>query len=434
MTNYKEKIKKYTTYIVILMPILGTYGFLTKSITIADITIFFSLTGILVYSLLKHKICISNKNFFFFSIWVFISTILASLMINDVFSGITILQLIKFLFYSLLILFIPTEFFDKNKAEKIYTNISIALSIIVFIQFGLYLITGKFQPWVINSKYFPPIFVNDDYFSTAYLYMLGGSSYRPSSIFTEPALFAQYVSPCLILNMFKENSKKKYITLLLITLATLLGKSANGIIYIIIIWAFYLYFMLLKKIKEKNIKIKYISIIACLLFLLIIPFAIPKIKEMLIGNNSYSIKERIKEVFDPEGETSGSMRVTRGWQIFLSLPVSQKIVGIGIGNIINYLNLNYGIVTMFKEAYNGYMSGLSAIFVNFGMIGGGLYLLWWLSEFSKKNQIVKSLLMFMLLYLIASNSFITPQFILTTILIISMNKKEQKLEIDANEK
>lgn len=434
MYSYREKLKKYTTYAIILMPILGTYGFLSKSITIADLMIMISLFGIFFYFLINHKVKLSSNSFLIFSIWVFISTILASVLGNDLFSSITILQLIKFFVYSLLILAVPTEFFDRKKAEEIYTRIAIVLSIIVFIQLAIYLITGTFKPWVINNSYFPPIFVNDDYFSSGYLYMLGGNSFRPSSIFTEPALFAQYVSPCLILNMFKENSKKKYIILITITAATILGKSANGIIYVAIIWLFYLYFMLVKKIKSKNRKINIGFVLMILGMSLILPLSFTKIKDFLVGDNQYSIKQRIGEIFDESGETSGSMRVVRGWKIFNALTMSEKTIGIGNGNIINYLNSHYGIVTMFKESYNGYMSGLSAIFVNFGIIGGILYLSWWITEFKKKNPILKSLLMFLLLYLIASNSFLTPQFIVTTILIISMGKVKNKKNMIAGDK
>ena len=97
----------------------------------------------------------------------------------------------------------------------------------------------------------------------------------------------------------------------------------------------------------------------------------------------------------------------------------EKITGIGIGNILNYLDAHPYIVTMFSKSYNGYMSGLSTIFVNFGLIGGSIFLIWWFKQFLNKNRISKSLSIFLMLYLIASNSFLSTQFVLTIILIIS---------------
>lgn len=421
MKKINDFLKIFCTYTIVLLPVLGTYGFLSRSITFADIFIIIALICILIKCLMKRSFKISSNAFFLFCIWGVFSTLIATIINSITFSGVTILQTIKFIIYSLAILLIPNNYFDVELAQKIYTRIVVFLSLIVFIQYLIFIVTGNFYPWIINSKYFPAIYVNDDYFSSAYLYMLGGNfSYRPSSLFSEPALFAQYVSPCLVLNMFKNESRKKYLVLIMITIATFLGKSANGIVYIISIWNVYLFIKFFKVLKSK--KIKSIVVLVTMLLLLISPVIVPKIKSVIMGDKEYSLINRITEINDVSGKSSGSMRVTRGWKIYDGLSIDEKFLGIGIGNIVNYLNLHPDIVFMFSKSYNGYMSGLSAIFVNTGLIGGLLFLYWGVKQFIIKNNIVKCLLIFLGIYLIASNSFFSAQFVLTSVLIMAYEK------------
>ncbi len=427
MIKKNRKLVSFCTYIFVLLPILGTYGFFSKSITFADIAIIITLIAVLMDSIISRKLKISNKAFFLFVIWCVFSTILASAIYPGLFSKITLIQIIKLLIYSTAIIIIPTRYFDFELAKKVYTRVGIVLSIIVFIQYSIYLINGSFYPWVINSKYFPAIYVNDDYFSGAYLYMLGGSTFRPASIFSEPALFAQFISPCLILNMFSEDNKKKYLILILITLATFLGKSANGIVYIVVIWISFILIKMYLALKNKKFKLKTSLVFLIFILFLLSPILIPKMSNLLFGNEKYSIINRISEIKDVKGETSGSMRIIRGWQIYNKMSFKEKITGIGIGNILNYLDIHPYTVTMFSKSYNGYMSGLSAIFVNFGLIGGLIFLWWLLKQFASKSKVSKSLSIFLLLYLIASNSFLSPQFVITIILVITTFDLEKKI-------
>ena len=428
MSKNNDKLRKFCTFVSVLLPILGTYGFFSKNITFADLAIVIMLIFSMIVSFKTRKLSISSKDFLIFVLWCIFSTVLASVLYHGLFSNITLMQIIKLIVYSAAILIISIKYFDFDLAKKFYTKIVIILSIIVFVQYFIYLINGSFYPWVINSKLFPAIYVNDDYFSGAYLYILGGSIYRPSSIFSEPALFAQFVTPCLVLNMFSEDGKKKYFILLTITLATFIGKSANGIIYIIIIWISYILIKMYSALKQKKIKLKTSLIFILLLLFVFSPIIVPKMNDLLFGKENYSLISRISEINDVKGETSGSMRIARGWQIYSKMNFKEKITGIGIGNILNYLDAHPYIVTMFSKSYNGYRSGLSTIFVNFGLIGGSIFLIWWFKQFLNKNRISKSLSIFLMLYLIASNSFLSTQFVLTIILIIStltMNKYKE---------
>ena len=107
----------------------------------------------------------------------------------------------------------------------------------------------------------------------------------------------------------------------------------------------------------------------------------------------------------------------------------EQLLGIGTGNVVPYLSLHSHIVPIFVKAYNGYMSGLSAIFVNSGIIGGFLYLSWWVKYFFSRKAVVKGLQVFLMLYLLASFSFNTYQFILTMVVVIALEKQDDDLTI-----
>lgn len=419
----KSSLKTYLTYLVVLIPILGQYGILTRSFTIADAFLIPGLALAIFFSISKEKIIINDSRFLIFSLWITIISIIMSLVIPELSLSSSLISIIKCLVYSLIILFFSKEYIDIDKSLDFYSKTVTILSILIFVQIFIYKITGIIKPWVINSSLFPAVFVNDDYFSGGYLVTLGGSSFRASSIFSEPALYAQYVCPCLIMNIFRKTSKKNYLLLALVTLSTIFTKSANGLVYVIITWVFAIIYNIYEFIKKKEKNIKSLYIFVAILIVLATPLLYPKIKNIISGSDS-SLLSRISEITDSRGETSGSMRVVRGWKIYYGLRWYEKIFGIGIGNIVEYLDVHNSIVTTFKEAYNGYMSGLSSIFVNSGFIGGILFLYWWIYMFIKNKSVVKSLLIFLLLYLIASNSFFSLNFVMVIIMIITISKKE----------
>lgn len=426
MVLNKNKVKNIISYSIVLLPLLGQYGFMTKSLTLADIVLIPLLILIFLINGKNKKVSIIDKRIFIFFVWYIFSAIMMSLIISELNIFSSIMSTIRCFIYSLAILCFSSDFIDIDKTLSLYTKVVLFLSCIIFVQVIIYKITGNIKPWVINSKYFPAVFVNDDYFSGGYLVQLGGSTFRASSLFSEPALFAQYVSPCLILNIFKDG-KKNYWFLIMVTIATLLTKSANGMVYVIVAWIFTIFYLLYLQFKKKNryIKSKYLIII--FVILIIFPFIYSNVYNYLVkGDNS--LFSRLLEINDTRGESSGSMRVMRGWHVYSGLKLHEKIFGIGNGNIEEYLDCHSGIVPTFTQAYNGYMSGLSGIFVNSGLIGGILFFVWWITNFINDNKMSKALLLFLLVYLIASNSLFTLNFLLVLVLVITNNQIEEKLK------
>ena len=424
----KSMLRKYSTIVLVSLPLLGQYGFFTRSFTFADIAIIPAIGIILLWNVVGGmKIC--DRKYIIFAIWYLFTALIISPFLSDLFSSGTATSILQNSIYFIIVILIAPSFFDCETAFKVYSNVSIVLCVIIFIQLTLNFVTGAVTPWVVNNTMFPAVYTNDDFFSGGYLALIEKSSYRPSSLFSEPALFAQYVTPCLIMNIYKkQKTYKEYIVMVLITASVLLARSANGIIYVLAVWIFAGGCLIVEKIKRKEFNVKKRYIVLIFLVIVFLPKISQVFVEKIFSDDVFSLSQRFAEIFDVKGESSGSMRIVRGWKIFFGMSSVEKIFGIGTGNIVPYLDLHPGIVKMFTSAYNGYMSGLASIFVNSGIIGGFLYLCWWLRYYCSKKTIVKGLQVFLILYMLASNSFNTAQFILTMVMVMSLEKNKEMAE------
>ncbi len=419
----KKLITNYVTTILVIIPIVAQYGFFTKSITIADLLILPPVILAMWYLLKEGQIVIYDVLYLIFAIWCICSAMFIVPLISGEISNQVILSTIQNIYYFAIVLLLAPKYVNIVESFNIYSKVVIVLCIIVFVQLILNIFTGVITPWVINSSFLPLVYAPDNFFVGGYQQLVVNTFYRPLSLFTEPALFAQYVIPCLVLNIFKKNkSRREYCVIIFVTLATLMSKSANGVVYLVICWGFAFIYRIYRNFKTKSfyMKKKYVIIFSLGLSIVIL-FMINNSKSIEV-NRSFSLTNRLNEILDDKGESSGSMRVMRGWQIYSGLKPLEKIFGIGTGNIVDYLNSNPYIVKMFTQAYNGYMSGLSSIFVNMGIVGAIIYIMWLYKYFKIPKGVVKGLVIFQLLYLIASSSFNTPVFILVTVLIISYSK------------
>lgn len=415
MVINESVLRKYCTVVLVLFPLLGLYGVFSRSVTFADLAIIPAI-GVIVLFGLMDGFQVSENLYICFAAWFLFTALIISPFWKGLFSAGTITSILQNTIYFATVILIAPTYFDCKLAFKVYSNVVLLLSGILFIQVALHFVTGSITPWVLNSRFFPAVYVPEDFFTGGYLAMIQNTSYRPSSLFSEPALFAQYVTPCLILNLYKKNkNRKSFVTVLLVTVSVLLAGSANGIVYVLTAWGLFGIHFVAEKVANKQTRFKVWFVV--LMFLVIA--LLPKVLEAFSGLMG-SLFVRFGEILDLKGISSGSMRVVRGWQIFAGLSIPEKIFGIGTGNIIPYLNLHPHIVTMFVKAYNGYMSGLSSIFVNSGIIGGTLYLLWWFRRYKSGQTVVKSLLAYLMIYLLASSSFNTVQFMLTMVIIITL--------------
>lgn len=418
-------LRSYCTIALVLMPFLGQYGLLSRTITLGDALLVPAVGVLILLCLAKRRLEIADRRYGFFALWFTVTSLLFSRVATGGLSSQSPMLIMQHVVYFLAVLLIVPDWFDCEKGYKIYSTFTIFLCVLLIVQAIFFAITNTSTLWVLNNKFFPHVYLSSDYTLSTQEEQI-----RPSSLFSEPALFAQYVVPCMILGAYKKTkTAKEYALMILVTVAVILSQSANGIVYVLVAWIFVWVQNLIKKNSTSRRMVKKRTILAYIAIVVCLPLIAQLVQNVLFNEEGFSLAIRIEEVLDTEGQSSGSMRVVRGWLIYQALTVPQKIVGIGIGNVEAYLEENSDIVHMFTSAYNGYMSGLPTILVSSGIIGGITYLLWYVRYFLNKKGVVKGLLVFMLLYLVASSSFNTPQFILTTVMIISLAKQKSTEEL-----
>jgi len=179
---------------------------------------------------------------------------------------------------------------------------------------------------------------------------------RPSSFFTEPQAYASYMVPLLFLSL----KRRRMIFAAVITLSIMLSTSSQGILITVIIWAVFLV------LQAKGFITKFSTVVlaAGLAYLFfstgIFEYSINKIETINVLDN---------------------IRISRGFEIYGTFDVWNKLFGIGTGNLFNYV---YSNLNLFDWAYDyirggsmyllGYYTGVSGTLIIYGL-GAGLLLL-----------------------------------------------------------
>lgn len=281
-----------------------------------------------IYTFIKYKSITINK-------WVIIfivTCILIQLIIHRNSTG------INTFFIALISILVLSGKIDENKLFK-YFKIFGSIAIIGMLYHSI--LTYVFGMHTSPIRILPQIGGNStvDWFEP---------SLRPTSFFTEPQGYASYMMPFLFISLKKSELKWA----IPITVSVLLSTSSQGIIMMLILWGGYV----MIKIKDIKSRVSILSVMS----LLIMVFLFTPIFE-------FSRKKLI------ETEIDGNPRLSRGFDIFKELKQSEKIFGIGYGNVGDYvIKINYrfewGIGNESITSLN-YTSGMSGVMIQFGLVG-----------------------------------------------------------------
>ena len=148
--------------------------------------------------------------------------------------------------------------------------------------------------------------------------------YRPCGMFSEPSLYAELVLFSLYYYSFISINKK---WMILHTLALLLSTSSLAIVGAVFIYAMLFMNMNRMKSMSKEKRLVFSILLFCSAIVLLI----------WISNTSNPVVVRVLS-----GGTS-EVRITRSYELFMRLPIMNKIWGIGIQNQELYLNY-YNII------------------------------------------------------------------------------------------
>ncbi|MEK5585139.1 hypothetical protein MKZ21_23100 [Paenibacillus sp. FSL P2-0536] len=404
------------------MPITNIYLSPFPSVGIGEM-LFLSIFPYLIFDLKGRKF--RGSSYWVFFIYAIFITLIVSFFQADSNASDIIFKLLRDSVYVCIFLLFGQFYFNVNYAIKIYSKIVLLVSSYLFLQVISFRIFNFTLPWII--KFLPINYVGLS--SNEYISKYVGMYYhqfRPTSIFLEPAHFAQYVIPCLILFLFpyKKNEVIKLKSALYVSIALLFSSSAIGIILMLVTWSIW---FLKNGVDSKNIGYK---------FFLILSFAVAIGVCFYLyqsGNEYVRVLSRIGEInLNAEDQSSGNIRVLRGFNIWSQFPELFKILGIGFGNYETFV-VNNSINT-FLYNVNGasdYMSTISDILVYSGVLGAILFLRFMMKSFLVGSFTCKSLIIIMLLMFFASSLYSSPLYAIcmSFILYLPFENKQENMNI-----
>mgnify|MGYP001089342825 CR=1 FL=1 len=423
--NYLSKRTiKFSTLLVILSPFLGTYKIPYTPITIAEGGFTLLTVLFIIYLFRKRKFFLIRevKYYLTFIVYILFVSILVRGFLFEQIDNDFIFKWGQFLVYSMPIIFLSRNMFDFGFAVKYYTIITMLFSILVIIQFLSYnLFHFQLEGLIpfLNLNY--PIESVAEYHQTIAMTGL----YRPSSVFIEPAHFAQYASIGLALELFfvEKIRKSRKITAFIITVSIFLSGSGIGFVLVFVNWMIWFYREYLKRLQiVKGYFVFFVGLIAISIFLSQTSF---------FENFLY----RVSTIGESTSST-GSLRVLRGYNIFLTESHTFKIFGIGLGNVGSYLRM-YGIRTPYDgqlELGNEYMNSLSYILVISGIIGFIIFTVFLISIFRRISIGERVILIDLIVLMSVSAIFLNPIYTVCFVLILASpyNRTISKIEgVDA---
>lgn len=315
------------------------------------------------------------------------------------------------LFMSIMAIIVFWGTFEYESLMKIYRVLAIVCVSFFFLQEFTYYTTGIRVSGILP---YLPLAISDDYSNWL---MAHNSALRSSSIFSEPAHFAQFLLPIFCVELFSNNYKYKKVLLMLMAVALLLSQSGNAIFGLALIVISYVWYLIIGgKTSSKRI------VIVLMLFGFAIGFGYYTQTEM--GQNLLNRQSEITELSTNKVASSEYMRLFRGYDLYGEMPVINKIFGIGDKDNLMALILHSKISFLFHEN-DTYLNGLSAVLIHCGMVGVTLIFML-LSSFWKDNTYTgKVLLLLLVLMMLISSTYLNSLFNL--LLLMAYGEKNNNM-------
>lgn len=236
---------------------------------------------------------------------------------------------------------------------------------------------------------------------------------RLSSIFQEPAHYAEFMAICLVMIMFTmPNGKKKYFHISAIALSILLCQSAGG--YFLLLAAFVCWLLYMVRDSKGSVKAVVIgSLLIC----------VPALVYLFSSNELFmSVLARFQTIsFTPEASEHGYSsytRLLRGYIPIVEGDALDVIFGKGIGTLLSYVrsfpNSDFLTITDYDP---NWINSFQFIILYTGSIGGFLFFKQLFSFYKQGVVESRTLVIIYILALFSSGILLTGSSLLFIYLI-----------------
>lgn len=421
LNRYHDTSKRsnfdFFTLMILLSPILKQYASGVPGITLADL-----LLGVgCALVVLKKRLNISLRKSFPLIQLAFIGALIStlSLLYQQELSFDIITRTIRFSFYVAVVV-ISSNYFNLEYAKRVYKFLCIGISLYLLVQ----LITYNTLGIVLPHKILPiPLFSGSMLDSDAILSLAQKYYYRPTGIFVEPGFAAQFLLPGLVFSIYgwKEEKKLDIRTMILIFAALIASTSSQGIFLGLIVMLVSIFPIINKTLRKHG------PLIACIVFILIPILVVVSMKFDLFQRPINKVTGDIRQ------GSSTALRLYRGFAVYAKLPTLYQIIGIGFGNLGNFV-MKHQIRTIYDyrfitKAVAEYVNDFSRVLLYYGVVGFVLYLRLQADFFFKASSKPFKLIAFLFLILnLISGSFFSVLIVFYCSFIYSGYKTNRKEE------
>lgn len=395
----KISMREIFTFLVSVLPFLYQYKSPISIISFGE----FVLIPFIIYYFVKNfkfklPIRVFNGIYIYFIVGIF-CTIFASYETHFNFKDFVTVAA-RILYFSVLIYVCYYEYNFKsgNRYIKICSTIFVIYAIIQYIT---HLVTSFILPTTFNSNWIFEAEAGERLNYEKYYRWL----YRSSSLFLEPGYFISYCTPAVIDIFFLEKmNKKNVILMILFSIGFLVSTSSAGLFIILITWIGFMIKSMCNP-QKNNLKIfKFIIIPLIIILLLSLPL-------------SNTVLTRTK------GGGSFNNRITRTLMLIDKMNWYQKIFGVGINNVENFVVTNQ-FYTQYDETGNlGYTSAYFGTIANSGILTFICYNAFFIITFLKNREwYIRMLIIVFLFFNIIGNISYTTSFVYYVILLNGKQK------------
>ncbi len=318
--NKAQKISILFSVLVALLPVLASYASGVPGFSVADVALvlFVGLSLLAKDTVNAFKV---NVNSLVLGLALLIMfAFLACLAgfpssVSDV-----VIRTVRYSFYIVVLFTAGKKFLDVNTLTESVKLISLIGSIFIVFQAIMYnafgVIVKGYLPFL---KLYTQEYANMDYEGIYELFNL----YRPTSFFLEPAHYARYCIIGIILYLFsKSTNKKTFLYAAICAAGIIISTSAQGYFLLGVMVVIFI-FTKLKTLRPQTFKL------VLLLFVLIMPFAV--IALLQIPLISSTIERTLSGNFFDNTSATGAR--LGGFVSYFNLPIINKLIGTGFGNI-----------------------------------------------------------------------------------------------------
>ena len=350
-----------------------------------------------IYSLLKYGVrgtLVLPR--YFIILWLYIGFI--TFVMSKSFNPTLLLPGGSHAFCWVICLGFASKFYNVEYLRK-YMRIIFFISALFFcVQLVLIHKTGS------NMCFVPPLSSNVLYrdFSYSELVLFHLTAERPSAFFMEPAYFAQYLLCLLIIELFccsntKYNNKLIILGIIILLLFIRSGCGVIGLAFLILI--------------------KLVSIFPTLSLQKKIFYTIFLLPLFLFGIHSYTNSEAGSQMVDRKSEislenteSSGSIRMLRGYVVYDNLPITNKIFGSNNDDVKNIARSTVG----YDEGM--LFNGFQAYLVEYGVIGILLLTLIYSYIYRHGKLVSKASIIVLLVVSLMEYTFFTPLMLILSVI------------------